>query len=116
MNVKLLTEHYLEFISLKGGCTCQNAILLEITCFSSYHKRVIILILQSELPRPIIQNSVESDQGCTSRIYFDNAGDNMTLTLYNVTLTNSLNEVYVFSIKCRYSDILLKKHKLHLFC
>ena len=38
---------------------------------------------QSELPRPIPRNSVESDQGCTSRIYFDNAGDNMTLTSYN---------------------------------
>ena len=34
------------------------------------------------------QNSVESDHGCRSRIYFDNAGDNVTLTLYNVTLTS----------------------------
>ena len=66
-------------------------------------------------------NSVESEHGCTSRIYFDNAGDNVTLTLYNVTLTtqkpclhnnkcdcsktNSLNEIYVFSIKYNYSDI-----------
>ena len=33
-------------------------------------------------------NSVESEHGCTSRIYFDNAGDNVTLTLYNVTLTS----------------------------
>ena len=26
MNIKLLTEHHLEFLSLKGGCTgsCQN--------------------------------------------------------------------------------------------
>ena len=80
---------------------------------------------QSKLPRPIPRNSVESDFGSTSRIYFDNADDNMTLTLYNVTLTsrkpclhnnkcdcsktNGLNEVYVFfSIKYRYSDILLK--------
>ena len=37
MIVWLLTEHYLEFLSLKGGCrgssvyTCQNATLLEIT-------------------------------------------------------------------------------------
>ena len=63
-------------------------------------------------------NSVESDHGCTSRIYFDNVGDNMTLTLYNVTLTSrkpclhnnkcDLNEGYIFSIKYRYSDILLK--------
>ena len=42
---------------------------------------------QSELPRPILRNSVESDQGCTSRIYFDNASENVTLTLYNVMLT-----------------------------
>ena len=42
MIVKLLTEHHLEFLSLKGGCrgsseyTCQNATLLEITCHGSY--------------------------------------------------------------------------------
>ena len=43
---------------------------------------------QSELPRPIPRNSVESDHGCTSRIYFDNGGDNATLTLYYVTLAS----------------------------
>ena len=43
---------------------------------------------QLELPLPIPRNSVESDHGCTSRIYFDNAGGNMTLTLYNVTLVS----------------------------
>ena len=70
----------------------------------------------SELPRPIPRNSVESDHGCTSRIYFDNAGDNVTLALNNATLTsqnmlhnnkfdcsktNGLNEVYNFSLKYR---------------
>ena len=40
----------------------------------------------SELPPPIQRNSVESDHGCTSRIYFDNAGDNVMLTLYKVML------------------------------
>ena len=43
---------------------------------------------QSVVPRPIQPNSEESDHGCTSRIYFDKAGDNMTLTLYNVALTS----------------------------
>ena len=33
-------------------------------------------------------NSVETDHGCISRIYFDNAGDNVTLTLYNDMLTS----------------------------
>ena len=42
MNIKLLTEHHLEFQSLKRGCTgssghtCQNATLLDITCHNSY--------------------------------------------------------------------------------
>ena len=41
MIVKLLTEHYLKFVSLKGGCrgssesTCQNATLLDISCTGS---------------------------------------------------------------------------------
>ena len=38
---------------------------------------------------------------------------------YPKSLISRINEVYVFSIKYRYSDILLKKHKLHLsrlFC
>ena len=33
------------------------------------------LTSQSELPRQIPRISVESDHGCTSRIFFDNAGD-----------------------------------------
>ena len=67
------------------------------------------------MTQPIPRNSVESDHGSTSRIYFDNAGDNVTLTWYNVMLTSQkscehnhkydcsktkvMNEVYVFSIK-----------------
>ena len=41
MSVKLLTEHQLEFLSLKGGCTglseytCQNTTMLEMS-HSSY--------------------------------------------------------------------------------
>ena len=46
------------------------------------------LDVQSELPRPIPRNSVESGHGCTSRFYFDIARVNMTLTLYNVTPTS----------------------------
>ena len=41
MSVKLLTEHHLHFLSLKGGCTglsestqvCQNTTLLEMCDF-----------------------------------------------------------------------------------
>ena len=45
-------------------------------------------LMQSELPLLVRLNSVESDHGCTWRIYFDNAGDNVTLMLYSVTLTS----------------------------
>ena len=45
MGVTLLTEHYLELLSLKGGCTgssestfVKNATLLEITCHGSNRK------------------------------------------------------------------------------
>ena len=45
MKIKLLTEHHLEFLGLKGCCTglsesytCQNATLFEITCCGSYYK------------------------------------------------------------------------------
>ena len=67
---------------------------------------------QLELPRQITGNSVKSDLGCTSRIYFDNMSYKLTLAFYNVALmsqnscqhnnkcvcskTNDLNEVYVF--------------------
>ena len=43
MNIKLLTEHHLEFLSLKGGCTGSSESIyvkiqhcLEITCHASY--------------------------------------------------------------------------------
>ena len=62
------------------------------------------------------RNFVESDHACISMIYFDNASDNVTLTLYNVTLTSQepcwhnnkkmvINEVYeFFSIEYRYQQ------------
>ena len=46
----------------------------------------IILESQSELPRPILRNSVESDHACTSRIYLNTAVDNVTMALFNVKL------------------------------
>ena len=72
MIVKLLTEHHLEFRSLKGGCrgssdsthvkmphcckshatahTCQNATLLEISCKSSHMSKCHIV--GNPMPRP----------------------------------------------------------------
>ena len=41
MTVKLLTEQRLEFLSLKGGCTCQNTTLLETTFAAHISKAVL---------------------------------------------------------------------------
>ena len=42
LSVKLLTEHHLEFLSIKRGCTgsseCQNATWFELICRSSIEK------------------------------------------------------------------------------
>ena len=70
--------------------------------------------------RTALANSVESDLGCTSRIYFDN----VTLILHNVTLksqkpcqhNNKCDCSKTNSYKLSYSHILFKIHKLHLFC
>ena len=59
------------------------------------------IVTASAIPR----NSVESDHGYTSRIYFDYAGDNVTLTSLNhvniitsvIAGKNSLNEVIFFT-------------------
>ena len=81
-------------------------------------------VSRSELPWPVPWNYMESDLGCTSRIYFDN----VTLTVYNVTLTSqtpcqcnnkfdcsetngyNIPQYDIFSIKYLYSDILLNKN------
>ena len=73
-----------------------------------------------EFNRNCLGQFMESDLGCTARIYFDN----MTLTLHYVTLTSQscanpiksvieikqtgINEVYEFSIKYRYSRTIEK--------
>ena len=87
-----------------------NAILLESTCHGSFkhppHSGLgccpfevggsdvvdslfSTALIQSALPRPIPQDIVESDHGCTFRIYFDNAGDNVTLTSQKPCLHNN---------------------------
>ena len=47
MSDKLLTEHHLEFLSLKGGCTgsSENATLLVITCPQGVNSVTVRVIL-----------------------------------------------------------------------
>ena len=62
----------------------KNKIKLKQPVLSSQNR----VSCQSKLPRPFLRNSVESDHVCTSRINFDHADDDVTLTLYNVTRTS----------------------------
>ena len=44
MTAQLLTEHHLEYVSLKGGCPSSPEsvhALLEITCRGSYVKKIV---------------------------------------------------------------------------
>ena len=43
MIVKRLTEHHLEFLSLKAGCrgSSEDATLLEISCTGCFYNKVI---------------------------------------------------------------------------
>ena len=48
MSVKLLKEHHLEFLSLKGGCSGTSEsvhvkMLLEITCHGLYDKKIFTI-------------------------------------------------------------------------
>ena len=57
MIVKLLAEHHLEFLSLKGGCrgssrvyACQNVKLLEISCRGINKRFISNTLLSRVLP------------------------------------------------------------------
>ena len=50
MNVKLLTEHHLEFLSLKGGCTgsSESTLVKMPNCWKSHALAQIYLVLTSK--------------------------------------------------------------------
>ena len=87
-------DWYLNDTCRLSGKECYIIQLTEVVC-SARAERMQISIQcqkemcvprQSELPMPIPRNSVKSDHGCTSRIYFDIAGDNVTLTYVTETM------------------------------
>ena len=67
---------------------CSPTAILDVDESYVVKETIVGIVCQSELPRPIPRNSVESEHRCTSWIYFDNTGDNMMLTLYIVMLTS----------------------------
>ena len=66
MIVKLLMEHHLEFLSLKGGCrgsfesTRENTTLFEITCQGSYKKEIGVFPLTEKLAGAFIEINMVS--------------------------------------------------------
>ena len=79
MSVKLQTDYYLEFLSLKGGCTCSSestlvkATLMEITCrgpnnlasrsANGHVTAILVAILVSiHWTKPILEFGLELDE------------------------------------------------------
>ena len=61
MTVKLLTEPYLEFLSLKGGCTC-SSVFFHVKmphCWKSYVEAQIPLSLKIDF---FLANSAEPEE------------------------------------------------------
>ena len=53
---------------------------------------------------------MESDHGGTSRIYFDNAGDNVTLILHNVMLTSQKSCQHNNEYDCSINEVYFEKY------
>ena len=63
MTVKLLTEHHLEFISLRGGCTgSSDSTLVKMPyCWKSHVvAHILITILMSQLKDVLTENRIIS--------------------------------------------------------
>ena len=47
MVVKLLTEHHLEYLSLKGGCTCssESTLVIKENCVNLMPRLILNLLL-----------------------------------------------------------------------
>ena len=67
MSVKLLTEHYLEFLSLKGGCTGSS----ESTLFKMPHivgnhmsRRLILCLTTADIGDQVFVGSSRVNMSC----------------------------------------------------
>ena len=50
MNIKLLTEHHLKFVSLKGGCTCSfESILVKCHIVGNHVSQLICVYLSYDV-------------------------------------------------------------------
>ena len=76
MSVKLLTEHHLKFLSLKGAAQTRPSLHLS-KCWKSHvtaHLCVYLSVfycLFSSNRNHAFANSEESDLECISRVYFE---------------------------------------------
>ena len=81
MSVKLLTEHHLEFLSLKGGCTCspESTLVKMPHCWKSHVAAQIALSTSSMVIKGFVQNAIRPTShvlallfSCNSRICYHN--------------------------------------------
>ena len=66
MSVKLLTEHYLEFLSLKGGCTgsSESTLVKMPHCWKSHaaaHIMNQVIAVLAQLLNPLIYKGLKND-------------------------------------------------------
>ena len=83
--IQYLSLHVVKVYNKKVNGFVWRYILVGSHCFGGLHSHAR---LQSEMHLPMLRNPVKSGHGCSSKIYFDNAGVNVKLTVYNVTLTS----------------------------
>ena len=77
MIVKLLTEHHLEFLSLKGGCTCSpESRLVKMPHCRKSHVAAILLYCNLSVPYlTVLNDDTFSFRDDTLRTVFDASAD-----------------------------------------
>ena len=66
MIVKLLTEHHLEFLRLKGGCTglSESTLVKTPHCWKSHVTAYLLILSHRDTKRSVILENVGCGSGC----------------------------------------------------
>ena len=69
MSVKLLTEHHLKFLSLKGGCTdlSESTLVKMPHCRKSHAELKFINLLHRSRPSGLIKKPADLDLQCVQK-------------------------------------------------
>ena len=77
MIVKLLTEHHLEFLSLKGGCrgSSESTLVKMSNCWKSHARNIVVVIIVAVNIGPIQRKLL-------SYLWLENRTTKTTTTVY----------------------------------